>query len=184
MIFTKTKLQGAFIIEPERFEDDRGFFALSWSRRAFAQHGLESELVECNISFNRKKGTLRGMHYQAAPHAQAKLVRCTMGSIYDVIIDLRMDSPTFRQWIGIELTATNRLMLYVPRDFAHGFQTLEDNVEIGYQMSEYYHPEAGRGLRWDDPALGIGWPLVPNVISSTDRSLPYLTDTGPREALR
>jgi dTDP-4-dehydrorhamnose 3,5-epimerase len=184
MIFRETKLKGAFIIEPERFEDDRGFFALSWSHRVFVERGLESRLVECNISFNRKKGTLRGMHYQEAPHGQVKVVRCTMGSIYDVIIDLRSHSPTFKQWVGLELTAANRLMLYVPKDFAHGFQTLEDNTEIAYQMSDYYHPEAGRGLRWNDPALGIGWPLVVSVISSTDRTLPHLTDIGSRKVFR
>jgi dTDP-4-dehydrorhamnose 3,5-epimerase len=174
MIFRETKLKGAFIVELEKFEDERGFFALSWSRRAFAEHGLESQLDECNISFNGKKGTLRGMHYQEGPHGQVKLVRCTMGSIYDVIIDLRSDSPTFKQWIGAELTATNRLMLYVPKDFAHGFQTLEDNAEIAYQMSDYYHPADGRGLRWDDPALGIQWPLPVTIISKSDRQFALL----------
>jgi len=174
MIFKETKLKGAFVIELEKFEDERGFFALSWSRRAFAEHSLESELVECNVSFNRKKGTLRGMHYQEAPYSQVKVIRCTMGSVYDVIVDLRRDSPSFKQWIGQELTATNRLMMYVPRDFAHGFQTLEDNTEIMYQMSEVYHPEAGRGVRWDDPVLGIDWPLPVSVISQSDQQVALL----------
>jgi dTDP-4-dehydrorhamnose 3,5-epimerase len=172
MIFRETKLKGALIIELEKFEDERGFFALSWSRRAFAEHGLESEFVECNISFNGKKGTLRGMHYQAAPHAQAKLVRCTMGAVYDVIIDLRAGSPTFRQWIGVELTAGNRLMLFVPKGFAHGFQTLEKDTEVFYQMSEVYASESSRGVRWNDPAFGIRWPEGERIIIERDGTFP------------
>jgi dTDP-4-dehydrorhamnose 3,5-epimerase len=164
MIFRETKLEGAFIVELEKFEDERGFFAHSWSEREFAQQGLETRLVECSISFNRKRGTLRGMHYQAAPHGQVKLVRCTRGSIYDVIIDLRTGSPTFKQWVGVELTAANRLMLYIPRDFAHGFQTLGDDTEVFYQMSAVYAPESGRGVRWNDAAFGIDWPEPENII--------------------
>jgi dTDP-4-dehydrorhamnose 3,5-epimerase len=173
MIFTETKLKGAFIVEPKKFEDERGFFAHSWSEREFAEHGLDSRLAECSISFNRKRGTLRGMHYQAAPHGQVKLVRCTMGSIYDVIVDLRAGSPTFRQWVGVELTAANRLMLYIPKDFAHGFQTLRDDTEVFYQMSDEYVPESGQGVRWNDPAFGIAWPQAAGiVINSRDESYP------------
>ncbi len=168
MIFTETKLEGAFIVELEKFEDERGFFALSWSQKAFAARGLNSSLVECNVSFNKKKGTLRGMHYQQAPYGQAKLVRCTMGAIYDVIVDLRESSPTMKQWLGIELTAGNRKMLYVPVNFAHGFQTLEDDTEVLYQMSSVYVPESGRGVRWNDPAFGIAWPGEVASISEQD----------------
>jgi dTDP-4-dehydrorhamnose 3,5-epimerase len=172
MIFRETKLSAAFIIEPEKFEDDRGFFARSWSQREFEASGLDSHLAECNISFNKKKGTLRGMHYQASPHGQVKIVRCTMGSIYDIVIDLRNTSPTFKQWVGVELTATNRRMLYVPKDFAHGLQTLEDDTEVFYQMSSVFVPESGRGVRWDDPAFGIAWPEAERVIVARDRQYP------------
>ena len=172
MIFIETRLKGVFTIELERFEDERGFFALSWSAAESARRGLDSSLAECNISFNRKKETLRGMHYQEAPYGQTKIVRCTMGSIYDVIIDLRSDSPTFKQWIGLELTATNRLMLYVPKDFAHGFQTLKDETEVFYQMSNAYAPASSRGVRWDDPAFGIQWPEGERVITERDRTFP------------
>ena len=168
MIFTETKLKGAFIIELEKFEDERGFFALSWSEKVFAERGLEARLLECNVSFNRKRGTLRGMHYQQAPYGQAKLVRCTMGAIYDVIIDLRPASPTIKQWVGVELTAANRLMLYIPEGFAHGFQTLADDTEILYQMSSVYVPESSRGVRWNDPAFRITWPLMVEVIGERD----------------
>ena len=170
MIFKETKLHGAFIIEPDKFEDERGFFAHSWSEKVFAERGLDSHMVECSISFNRKRGTLRGMHYQAPPHGQVKLVRCTMGSIYDVIIDLRPRSPTFKQWMGVELTAQNRLMLYIPKDFAHGFQTLEDDTEVSYQMSDPYASESGRGVRWNDNAFNIAWPGMVSVINERDRS--------------
>jgi dTDP-4-dehydrorhamnose 3,5-epimerase len=169
MIFTETQLKGAFIIELERFEDERGFFALSWSERVFAERGLDAKLLECNVSFNRKKGTLRGMHYQQAPYGQAKLVRCTMGALYDIIIDLRPASPTLKQWVGVELTAANRLMLYVPEGFAHGFQTLADDTEILYQMSSMYVPESAHGVRWNDPAFNIEWPNAVTMISERDR---------------
>jgi dTDP-4-dehydrorhamnose 3,5-epimerase len=172
MIITETKLRGAFIIEQKKFEDVRGFFARSWSQREFAALGLDARLVECNISFNEKKGTLRGMHYQAAPRGQAKVVRCTMGAIYDVIIDLRPESETFKQWIGVELTALNRRMLYIPEDFPHGFQTLSDNTEIFYQMSSYYAPESARGVRWNDPAFGIEWPEDERIIIVRDKEFP------------
>ena len=170
MIFTETQLAGAFLIDLERFEDGRGFFARSWSVKEFGERGLESGLAECNISFNHKKDTLRGMHYQASPHGQTKIVRCTMGSVYDVIIDLGPTSPTFKQWIGVELTARNRRMLYVPEGFAHGFHTLEADTEVFYQMSEVYVPESGRGVRWNDPVFGIVWPEMPAVISEGDRT--------------
>jgi dTDP-4-dehydrorhamnose 3,5-epimerase len=168
LTFIEAKLQGAFIIQAERFEDERGFFALTWSQDDFERRGLNSSLLECHISFNQTKGTLRGMHYQTAPYAQAKLVRCTMGAIYDCIIDLRMDSPTFKQWYAIELTERNRTMLYVPEGFAHGFQTLEHETEVFYQMSGIYEPEYGRGVRWNDPAFGIEWPLPVEVIAARD----------------
>jgi dTDP-4-dehydrorhamnose 3,5-epimerase len=172
MIFTETKLEGAYLVDLERFEDERGFFALSWSAEEFAARGLESKLAECNVSFNRKKGTLRGMHYQTAPHGQVKLVRCTRGAIFDVIIDLRANSPTFKQWAGAELTANNHRALYVPMDFAHGFQTLEDDSEVFYQMSTPYVPGSGRGVRWDDPAFGIDWPQDERIIIERDNQYP------------
>lgn len=172
MIFTETKLKGAFIIELEKLEDERGFFARTYDRKEFASRDLNPNLAQFNVSFNKKKGTLRGMHYQAAPHEEAKLVRCTRGAMYDAIIDLRPGSPTFRQWISVELTSENHRMLYVPKGFAHGFQTLEDDTEVFYQMSEFFHPESGSGVRFDDPAFGIEWPLEEKVISEKDRRYP------------
>jgi dTDP-4-dehydrorhamnose 3,5-epimerase len=172
MIFTETKLCGAFVMELEKFEDERGFFAHGWSPRELAAHGLEAPSVESAISFNRKKGTLRGMHYQASPHGQIKIVRCTSGAIYDVIVDLRRESPTFKEWFGIELSAANRLMLYIPTEFAHGFQTLEDESELSYHMSHTYVPESATGVRWNDPAFDISWPLPVTVIADRDRSYP------------
>lgn len=172
VIFVETKIPGAFVVEPERQEDERGFFARTFSEDAFRERGLESNFVQCSISSNAKKGTLRGMHYQIAPHEEAKLVRCTMGSILDIILDLRVGSPTFRQWVGTRLSASNRLLHYVPKGCAHGFQSLEDDTEVFYQISEYYHPECARGVRWDDPAFGIQWPDAPSVISIKDRQYP------------
>lgn len=172
MIFTETPIKGAYVIEPERQEDERGFFARTWCRRDFAAHGLNPALVQCNISFNRTKGTLRGMHYQVAPHAEAKLVRCTAGAIYDVIVDLRPQSATCTQWFGVELTADNRRMLYIPEGLAHGFLTLGDDTEVFYQMSEYYVAECARGVRWNDPAFGIRWPGEVRMISRRDQSYP------------
>jgi dTDP-4-dehydrorhamnose 3,5-epimerase len=175
LIFNETKLAGAFVIEQELFADERGFFARSWSEREFAARGLDARLAECNISFNHRRGTLRGMHFQRAPRAQPKLVRCTTGAIYDVIIDLRRESETFRQWVGVELTASNRRMLYVPAGFAHGFQTLADETEVFYQMSEVFAPECAGGVRWDDPAFGIVWPDndgEERIIIARDREYP------------
>ena len=173
MIFIETELKGAFIIEPEQLEDERGFFARTFDQKEFEAHGLNPRVAQCNISFNRKKGTLRGMHYQIAPYEEAKLVSCSRGAIHDVIIDLRPNSPTLKQWIAVELTAENRRMLYVPEGFAHGFQTLEDNTEVFYQMSEFYHPECAKGVRWDDPAFGIEWPRVEKrIISEKDLCHP------------
>jgi dTDP-4-dehydrorhamnose 3,5-epimerase len=172
MRFTETKLKGAFIIELERLEDERGFFARSWCEREAAAYGLYPKWVQCNISFNKQKATLRGMHYQSAPFAEAKLIRCTMGAIYDVLIDLRPDSSTFKQWVAIELSAENRRMLYIPEGFAHGFLTLDDNTEIFYQMSQFHAPTHARGVRWNDPAFAIEWPFDVRVISDKDRHYP------------
>lgn len=172
MVFTETRLKGAFIINIEPHEDERGFFARSWCADEFKKHNLNSCLSQCNISFNNKRGTLRGMHYQVAPFAEAKLVRCTMGAIYDVIIDLRPDSGTFKRWFSVELTAENRCAVYAPEGFAHGFQTLADESEVFYQMSEFYHPECSRGVRWDDPAFGVTWPVETLVISENDKNYP------------
>lgn len=172
MVFQKTKLAGVFEICVEPKRDERGFFARSWCQREFEAHGLNTQLVQCNISFNARKGTLRGMHYQAAPYPETKLIRCISGAIYDVVIDLRPDSPTFTHWIGVELTHTARNMIYVPEGCAHGFLTLEDEAEVTYQMSEFYHPELSRGVRWDDPAFQVVWPAKVDVISERDRTYP------------
>jgi dTDP-4-dehydrorhamnose 3,5-epimerase len=171
MIFTETKLKGAYLIDVDKHEDERGFFARSWCADEFEKHGLRQRVVQCNISFNKERGTLRGMHYQTEPYPEAKLVRCTMGALYDVIIDLRSDSSTFKEWLAVELTAENHRALYVPEGFAHGFQTLAANTEVFYQMGEFFHPECARGVRWDDPAFGIKWPLTDSlVISEKDQT--------------
>lgn len=170
MIFKETKLKGAYIIEIDPIVDKRGFFARSFCAKEFERYGLNPSIAQCNISYNEKKGTLRGMHYQVAPHEEAKLVRCTMGAIYDVALDLRPYSPTFKQWVATELSANNRRMFYIPEGVAHGFLTLEDHTEVFYQMSEFYHPESTRGVRWDDPAFGIQWPIPPLLIGSRDES--------------
>lgn len=166
MIFKETELQGAYVIELEKVEDNRGFFARSWCKEEFEKLGLNSNLSQCNISFNNKKGTLRGMHLQVKPYEEAKFVRCTRGAIYDVIIDLRQLSKTYMQWTSIELTYDNGKALYIPEGFAHGFQTLEDNTEVYYQMSEFYHPECARGIRWNDSAFNIKWPISKNICMS------------------
>lgn len=171
MRFIETKLKDAYIIEMELIDDERGFFARSWCQNEFKERGLNTNLVQCNVSFNLKKGTLRGLHYQVKPHEEAKLVRCTKGAIYDVIIDLRPESPTFKKWVAVELTAENHKMLYIPEGMAHGFQTLEDNSEVFYQMSEFYHPDLARGIRWDDPVFRIEWlDCDRRVISEKDQS--------------
>jgi len=175
MKFIETEFKGAFIVEPELLEDDRGFFARTWCKKEFEQHGLNPDLVQCSISFNRRKGTLRGMHHQVAPAEETKLVRCSMGAIYDVIIDLRPNSPTFKAWVSVELTAENRKMIYIPVGFSHGFITLTDNTEILYQMSEFYAPECARGVRWNDPAFDIDWPSEVKVISEKDMQYPDFT---------
>lgn len=175
MRFMEKRLRGAYVIEPEKVEDTRGFFARTWCQREFKEHGLNSAVVQCNVSFNAKKGTLRGMHYQTAPFEEVKCVTCTRGAIFDVIIDLRPDSETFRQWEWVILDEENRKMLYVPRGFAHGFLTLVDNTEVFYQMSEFYAPEYARGVRWDDPAFGIVWPGEVTAISEKDTQYPDFT---------
>ncbi len=172
MIFHETKLPGVFEIQIQPHSDERGFFARSWCQREFAQHGLNAKLAQCNISVTSQKGTLRGMHFQAAPFAEAKLVRCTRGAIYDVVVDLRSQSPTFREWIAVVLTAEKHNMVYVPGGCGHGFQTLQDDIEVFYQMSEFYNPDAARGVRWDDPAFRITWPEKVEVISERDRTYP------------
>ncbi len=169
MVITETKLKGAFVIDVEPFEDVRGFFARSWSEREVGAFGLEGRFVESNISFNKKKGTLRGMHFQSAPYEQTKLVRCTRGSMYDVIIDLRSESLTFKQWVAVELSEENHRTLYVPGAFAHGFQTLEDNTEIFYQVSSYYAADHASGVRWNDPAFNITWPSSDLIMIPRDR---------------
>jgi dTDP-4-dehydrorhamnose 3,5-epimerase len=180
MRFTETELPGAFLIDLERREDERGFFARAWCEEELAAHGLDTRVSQCNISFNERRGTLRGLHYQVPPHAEVKVVRCTRGSIYDVIVDLRPGSATYMRWIGIELTAENRLQLYVPEGFAHGYLTLEDATETFYQVSMPYAPGAERGARWDDAAFDIAWPDIGElVISEKDRSWP---DFAPQAA--
>ncbi|HRW07725.1 MAG TPA: dTDP-4-dehydrorhamnose 3,5-epimerase [Caldilineaceae bacterium] len=175
MLFQPTKLADAYVIDLQKHEDERGFFARSWCRNEFVEQGLDPNLVQCNISFNKKAGTMRGMHFQMEPHAETKLVRCTSGAIYDVIVDVRPESSTFLQWIGVTLSAENRTMLYVPKGFAHGFQTLVDNTEVFYQMSEFYAPGYAAGFRWDDPLFAIPWPQPVTVISTKDEAYPNCT---------
>lgn len=175
MIFTESRLQGAFIIDLEPREDERGFFARAWCAKEFAAHGLNTQFVQANLSHNPLRGTLRGMHFQVAPHEEAKVVRCIRGSIWDAIIDIRPGSPTFQQWVGVELSARNRRTLYVPEGFAHGFQTLEDDSEAFYQVTQFYEPGAEQGIRWDDPAIGIQWPDTwSRLISEKDQNWPVL----------
>jgi dTDP-4-dehydrorhamnose 3,5-epimerase len=172
VIFTETPLKGAFLINIEPHRDDRGFFARTFCRQEFERHGLNSSVVQCNISWNAKAGTLRGMHFQTVPHSEAKLVRCARGQIHDVIVDLRTDSPTYRQHFAAKLTDENRQALFIPESFAHGFQTLVDNTEVEYQMSESYAPGHGRGFRYDDPVFGIDWPLAEKIVSEQDLAWP------------
>ena len=172
MRFVETELPGAWIIEPERLEDERGFFARTFCRREFGERGLETELVQQSVSCSRRRGTLRGMHFQAPPHAECKLVRCTAGAVWDVVLDLRPDSPRYLRHIGVRLDADNRRALYLPRGVAQGFQTLADDTELLYQMSAYFHPESARGVRCNDPAFGIEWPLEVTAISERDAGYP------------
>jgi dTDP-4-dehydrorhamnose 3,5-epimerase len=180
VIFESTTLPGAMVVGIERREDERGFFARSFCQREFEAQGLETQVAQCNVSFNRRRGTLRGLHWQAAPHGEAKLVRVTRGALWDVIVDLRPDSPTYCRWFGVELSADNRRALYIPPGFAHGFQTLVDDVEVFYQMSTFYVPGAQRGARWDDPAFGIDWPIRPPFLNERDAACPdFVPGTGP-----
>jgi dTDP-4-dehydrorhamnose 3,5-epimerase len=172
VIFHDTKVQGAQLIDLEPHEDERGFFARTYCEREFAARGLATRYPQCNLSRNRRRGTLRGLHFQAPPHGEVKVVRCVAGAIFDVIVDLRKRSPTYLQWLGVELRADTGTALYVPEGCAHGLVTLEANSDVFYQMSAFHAPEAARGFRWDDPAFGIEWPLVPTVISESDRRQP------------
>ena len=176
MIFHELELSGAFLIVPEIREDERGLFARVWCHREFSENGLNPEIVQCSVSLNTEKGTLRGMHYQASPYQESKLIRCTRGRIFDVIIDIRANSQTFKQSIGIELSSEKRNMLYAPEGFAHGFLTLEDNTEVFYQMSQYYQPDAARGVRWNDPAFSIRWPEPVRIIKERDKNYPDFTE--------
>jgi dTDP-4-dehydrorhamnose 3,5-epimerase len=172
MIFSPTSLAGAYVVELEPHRDVRGFFARTWCRREFQEHGLDAELAQCSISYNPRRGTLRGMHWQTPPSEEAKLVRCTTGAIYDVIIDLRPESPTYLKHVGVELSQGDRRALYVPRGFAHGLQTLKDDSEVLYQISEFFAPEHTRGIRWNDPTFGIEWPISDPIILERDNSYP------------
>ena len=180
MIFESTKLPGVYAIELERKTDERGFFARSWCRNEFGSYDLNPRLVQCNISFNACKGTLRGMHYQAEPYAEDKLVRCTRGAIYDVVVDLRQNSPSFKQWVAVTLSVANHRMLYIPKGCGHGFLTLEDDTEVFYQMSEFYNPESARGVRWNDPAFQIAWPAEVRSNFRKGPDLPGLRITAMR----
>jgi len=173
--FSPTELPGVVIVDLDRLEDERGFFARSWCAGEFAEHGLSPLLSQCNVSFNTRRGTLRGMHFQREPWSEAKLVRCTRGRIYDVALDLRRDSPSFRRWVSIELSEENRRMLYIPEGCAHGFQTLEDASEVFYQMTNRYNAESAAGVRWNDPAFGIEWPLPDPILSPRDAGYPDFT---------
>jgi dTDP-4-dehydrorhamnose 3,5-epimerase len=177
MIFTETGLAGAYVVGIKPIEDDRGFFARGWCRKEFQEAGLNPDLVQVNLARSHRKGTLRGLHLQLAPHAEAKLARCTKGAIFDVMVDLRPDSATFKRWFGLELSEDNHQMLYVPEGFAHGYQTLTDDAEMLYQTSQFYAGPSARGVRWDDPAFGIAWPLPVSVLSDADRRWPDFTGT-------
>jgi dTDP-4-dehydrorhamnose 3,5-epimerase len=175
--FTETRIPGAWIVDITPLHDERGFFAMTWAASEFATRGLEGSLAQCNLAFTRRKGTLRGMHYQRAPHEQVKLVRCDRGAVLDVVVDLRPHSPTFRQWDSVELSAENRRMLYIPGGLAHGYITLTDDAEVFYQASTPWAPQAEAGVRWDDAAFHITWPVTPVVISERDATWPdYKTE--------
>lgn len=181
MIVNVTPIEGVAVLDVETREDDRGFFARTFCREEFLAAGLEPAVEQCNLSFNHRGGTLRGMHFQVAPHPEAKLVRCTRGSIEDIVVDMRPGSPTYLQHVSVTLSAENRRAIYVPPYFAHGYQTLEDDTEVTYQVSGSYHPEAERGLRYDDPALGLHWPRDVSVISAKDSSWPLLADRDKKD---
>ena len=178
MRFTELEVSGVWTIELERISDERGFFARSWSPEEFAEHGLDASLAQCSVSFNEFRGTLRGLHYQAEPHAEVKLVRCTAGAIFDVAVDVREGSATRGCWVGVELSAANRKALYVPAGFAHGLLSLSDGAEVFYQISTAYSPQHSRGVRWNDPEIGVRWPLADPILSPRDRELPLLAATG------
>ena len=173
MLIEELPLKDAYLVDIQKVTDERGYFARAWCQREFEEHGLTSNLVQANISFNYRKGTLRGLHYQVDPHKEAKLVRCTKGGIYDVLVDLRLNSTTYGKWFGIELSSENHRMLWIPEGFAHGYQTLEDDTEVFYHVTEFYTPESERGTRYDDPVFGITWPLEISVISEKDANWPY-----------
>jgi dTDP-4-dehydrorhamnose 3,5-epimerase len=181
--FVPTSLAGVYVIEQERHVDDRGFFARTWCAQEFAAHALETSFTQCSVSFNRRRGTLRGLHYQAPPFAEVKLVRCTRGALFDVAVDLRPDSATFRRWVGVELTPEDGRALYVPRGCAHGFYALADGTEVAYQISAPYHPESARGVRWNDPLHGVAWPGPVGVIAPRDRDYPDI-EVSSLEELR
>lgn len=177
MIFEETALKGAFVIEIKKLEDERGFFGRTFCQDEFRAHGLETKVSQANMSLNKLKGTFRGMHYQVSPYQETKLVQCTSGALYDIIIDLRESSPTFGKWVGVELTSNNNKMLYVPKDFAHGFITLKSNTTVSYLVSEFYTPNSERGIKWDDPQFGIKLPIPISLISEKDNSHPPYTST-------
>jgi dTDP-4-dehydrorhamnose 3,5-epimerase len=178
MKFTATSIAGVWLVEMERIEDARGWFARSWCEREFAERGLNPRLAQCSVSSNKQKGTLRGMHYQIAPHEEAKLVRCVRGAMFDVALDVRPSSATFKQWFGVELTSENGRMLYVPEGCAHGFQTLADDTEVLYQISTEWRPDSGRGIRWNDPSFGIPWPLPAPSLSPRDAAYADFASSG------
>jgi len=175
MKFVELELPGAYVIEPDRFEDERGFFARLWCETEFCEQGLSAKIVQSNVGSNPKAGTLRGLHFQFAPHAEVKVLRCPRGAIFDVVVDLRPDSPTFKKWCGVELTEENGKTIYVPEGFATGYLTLVDNTEIYYHTSEFFHPESASGVRYDDPALGIEWPEKIQLISKADQGWPDIS---------
>ena len=173
MLFIETKLKGAFVVELEKYSDDRGFFSRAWCQKEFKEQGINSRFVQANIGFSKNSGTIRGIHYQIAPFEEAKLVRCIRGAIFDVVLDLRPELPSFKQWFGVELSDENRKMLYVPEGCAHGYQTLVDNTEVFYQVSQVYSAESERGIRWNDPEFDIEWPIDEDlVISEKDQNWP------------
>jgi dTDP-4-dehydrorhamnose 3,5-epimerase len=180
MIFQETTLPGAYVIEPERISDHRGFFARVWCKKELQQHGLNGDLSQSNIGFSHRKGTVRGLHFQRFPYAESKIVRCTRGAIFDVIVDLRPESSTYKCWFGVELSDENRKMIYVPEGMAQGYLTLRDDTEINYHTSQFFNPEAATGVRFDDPVLAIQWPLAASVVSEQDRNWPLLAPQGEK----